>query len=81
MMLLNKTSLHSSFTIKKMVTLFIVLGTIKLNEIKYGNTSIYHVFLVWIGKAIHQALCSKAFLVIAFAALRPRDGVSHPHHF
>jgi len=48
--------------------LFIVLDIIKLNEIKYARKSIYHVFLVWM-----------ASLVTAYAALRPRNGFSHPH--
>jgi len=37
--------------------LFIVLGNIKLNEIKYARKSIYHVFLVWMGKSIPRASC------------------------
>ena len=38
--------------------LFIVLGTIELNEIKYARKIIYHVFLVWTGKSIPRAYCS-----------------------
>ena len=53
---------------KRSRCLFIVLCTIKLNEIKYARKSIYHVFLVWMWS-----------LVTAYAALRPRDGFSNPH--
>jgi len=41
--------------------------------------SIYHAFLVWMGKSICLASCSMASLVTAYAALRPQDGFSHPH--
>ena len=58
-MLLIEISLRSGFTIKKQVALFVnVLGTIQLNETKYARTSIYHVFLVQIGKSIPRAQCS-----------------------
>jgi len=44
--------------------LFIVLGTIQLNEIKYARKSIYHVFLMWMWmeKSIPLDSCSKAML-------------------
>jgi len=55
-MLLNEILLLSAFTFKnRYFCLIIVLGTIKLNEIKYAS------------------------LVTAFASLRPRNGLSHPH--
>jgi len=38
--------------------LFIVLGTIQLNKIKYARKRIFQVFLVWMGKSIPRATCS-----------------------
>jgi len=59
-MFLNEISLRSGFTIKKLVALFVycfIHYTFKWNEI--CKKSIYHVFLVWMGKSIPRASCSK----------------------
>jgi len=50
--------------------LFIVLDTIKLNEINYAKKST---------SGFEQQGGDLASLVTAYVALRPRDGFSHPH--
>ena len=79
-MLLNEMSLGFGCTMKKQRCLFIVLCHIELNQIQYARKSIYHVFLVYMGKSNPRASCSKAVTLLASSLLHYALGIAFPIH-